>query len=177
MAVPAGVPGHPAVTRPLVSGRVVAVVGLLLAGWWFLAPPALGGQTTYIVTGASMSDYGPGGLVLVRPGAAYAVGDVVAHRNAEGRPTLGRIVDAADDRFLVRGDASPLTDASRPTTEAVLGTPWLHLPHGAEVLALLMTPLGFGASMVLLVAVALGIGRIGTAPPRPVRRPVTPLRP
>ncbi|QZY28229.1 hypothetical protein [Nocardioides coralli] len=161
--------------RPLVSGRVAAVALLLVTGWWFLAPPALGGQTSYVATGTSMPDYPAGGLVLVRERAGYAVGDVVAHRAADGTPALGRVVAAADDRFLVRGDTSALAAPTRPSTEALLGTPWLHLPHAATLVAALTSPVGFGLSLLALMAVVLGLGtarQVG-----PVRRPVTPLRP
>jgi signal peptidase len=163
--------------RPLVSGRIAALVLLLVAGWWFLAPPALGGQTSYVVTGSSMPDYPPGGLVLVRERDSYGLGDVIAHRNGpRSAPTLGRIVDTSDGRFQVRGDTAALADPSRPTASDVLGSAWLHVPHAATVGRALTTPVGFGLSVVLLLALVIGSGRGGAAS-RPVRRPVTRLQP
>ena len=51
--------------------------------WYFFAPPALGGSTTYVFTdGVSMEPrFHTGDLVLVRSQSSYHVGEIVAYRN------------------------------------------------------------------------------------------------
>src|SRR6185312_7416744 len=64
---------------------LVVVLGALAAGWFFLAPTGIGGDTTYVVTdGISMHPrIHTGDLALVRPASSYHVGDIVAYRNPQ----------------------------------------------------------------------------------------------
>src|SRR4051812_46131156 len=71
--------------------RTWGAAALVLVGvWLFLAPPALGGRTDYVVTsGVSMEPrFHTGDLALVRKEATYSVGDIVAYHS----PTLGLVV-------------------------------------------------------------------------------------
>jgi signal peptidase I len=104
-------------------GRLRAGVGTVLtlavlaAAWCFLAPPKLGGSTSFTtVDGTSMlptlkrSD-----LVALRPAATYRVGDVVGYRSVLlGRIVLHRIVAIHDGRYVLKGDNNSFLDPDRP---------------------------------------------------------------
>lgn len=155
--------------RPL--RRVVAL--LLLAatvgvGLWFLTPSNLGGSTSYLVTrGTSMlPSHEPGALVVTRTQDQYAVGDVIAyHSEARGYIVLHRIVGIDGDRFVTRGDNNSFDDAFHPTASNVVGTPWAHVPRGADVMARLRSPLSqgvvFGALAVFAASAAMQRRRSG----------------
>jgi len=119
-------------------------LGFLAGAWLFLAPPQLGGSTSYaIVYGSSMEpSLHRGDLVLLRSASAYGVGDVASYRSSElGRTVLHRIVEQRGDRFVFKGDNNDFLDSSRPTAEDVIGTQWVHLPAVGNLLGWLRTPL------------------------------------
>src|SRR5690349_18564899 len=104
----------------------VWVLGVLaLAGIWvLLAPPALGGRTSYVVTsGVSMQPlFHTGDLALVRTQSSYAVGEIVAYRS----PTLGEVVlhrihtgDAQG--FRTKGDNNSWLDPDTVRPDQILG--------------------------------------------------------
>src|SRR6476646_10021557 len=91
------------------------LVGLaaLAAGWFFLAPPALGGDTAYVVTnGVSMQPrVHTGDLALVRPVGAYHVGDIAAYRSRTlHRTVLHRIVAVTRHGYIFKGDNNSWRD-------------------------------------------------------------------
>jgi len=93
---------------------LVVVLGVLAAAWFFLAPPGIGGDTTYVVTdGTSMHPrIHTGDLALVRPAASYHVGDIVAYRNPELHVVvLHRIHSiSAGGRYRFKGDNNSWID-------------------------------------------------------------------
>jgi signal peptidase I len=109
------------------------IAGLLaVLAWVFLAPPALGGQTSYVVTnGVSMAPaFHTGDLALVRRRSGYDVGDVIAYRS----PTLGvvilhRIIATEPQGFLIRGDNNTWNDPDLVPADQVIGRLWLHVPR------------------------------------------------
>src|SRR3954453_16606422 len=110
---------------------------VLAAIWLFLAPPAVGGQTTYVVTsGISMEpSFHTGDLALVRKQDGYAVGDVVAYRS----PTLGEVVlhrihSGDDDGFRTQGDNNSWLDPDTVTDDEILGRLWVHVPKAGDFL-------------------------------------------
>lgn len=130
--------------------RVVAVLlvaATLGVGLWFLTPSHLGGSATYLVTrGTSMlPTHEPDALVVVRSQDEYAVGDVVAFPGE--RPehiVMHRIVGIDGDRFVTRGDNNASDDAFRPAGSDILGSTWISVPGGAEIVTLLRSPLTQG---------------------------------
>jgi hypothetical protein len=115
--------------------RIVAALGclvLLSAAWFFLAPTELGGRTSYVIVyGKSMTPrFRAGGLVVVRRGGPYRVGQVVAYRNAalDGQPVLHRIIGVHGGRYTFKGDANDFVDSFRPTSAGMIGRSWLRVP-------------------------------------------------
>jgi len=132
--------------------RLLALVALLaVVGLWivFLRPVSLGGPAGYtIVSGESMSPTFASGDLVVTMEQSYAVGDVVVYEiprgeTGEGVHILHRIVGGTPRAgFVVRGDAKDAHDPWRPTSNDVVGSVSLRLPHVGDVLLFLRTGLG-----------------------------------
>jgi signal peptidase I len=148
---------------------------VLAAIWLFLAPPAVGGQTSYVVTsGISMEPrFHTGDLALVRQQDSYAVGDVIAYHS----PTLGEVVlhrinsgDAGG--FRTKGDNNSWLDPDTVSGEEILGKLWVHVPKaGAFLHARTLVPVA-----VLLAAGAVAVpvhSRRKKRGASPRRRPAT----
>ena len=153
----------PSTVRPARSRSWHRVVGALLVaatlgvGLWFLTPSTLGGSTTYLATqGTSMlPTHEPGTLVVTRPQDEYAVGDVIAfHRDDPDYIVMHRIVAVDGDRFVTRGDNNASDDAFHPAVSDVVGRPWIVVPHGADVMTRLRSPLSVGVVFGVLAAFA-----------------------
>ncbi len=152
--------------HPGVRGRVLPVVrwliaGVLVAAWWVaLAPTALGGSASYVLTqGESMlPTFEPGGLVITRASDSYQVGDVVAYRNRQlDSVVLHRIVAEDDGRFVLQGDNNDFLDGYRPSAADMVGKAWYELPGAGSIVRLVQEPLIFsliiGATALLAVRV------------------------
>lgn len=115
--------------RRLLAGLVLwAVVGF---AWFCFAPPALGGETNYVVTdGISMEPRFHGGdLVLVRAEKSYRVGQIVAYRSkALDTVVLHRIIGINGSHYIFKGDNNNFVDIEHPTQSELVGTLWLHVP-------------------------------------------------
>ncbi|HEY7660139.1 MAG TPA: signal peptidase I [Actinomycetota bacterium] len=157
--------------RTIVTIAVAGVsIALLAAAWLVLAPPQLGGRTTYVTTvGESMEPgISSGDLVLVRPASSYEVGDVAAYRSQElGAVVLHRIVGVGEDGFEMQGDANSWLDPEHPTEADMLGTQFIRVPWLGGWLAHLRTPGGLA-----LLAGLVGAG-VGASALRRRRRPST----
>lgn len=150
-------------TRRRLSAWILAAF-LVAGSWLLLAPPALGGETSYVVTsGVSMQPrFHTGDLALVRTQGSYAIGDIVAYRS----PTLGvvvlhRIHSGNSRGFRTQGDNNTWLDPDAVPADQVLGKLWVHVP-------------GVGAFMhagtLVPAAVVLGAGAVAV-PVRSRRRP------
>ncbi len=133
------------------------LIGVLAASGWFLAPTAVGGNASFVVSDATMEPNVPeGALVILRERAGYQVGDVVAYRDEpSGSVRLARLVGDEGDRFLVRGDAEVYADGYHPAQADLLGTPALTVPKIGPVVTALGPPLvavTLSALLLLLVA-------------------------
>ena len=172
--------------------RVVRALGLLVtivvlgAGWYFLAPPQLGGKTSYAVTfGVSMEPHFKGGdLVVLRARPTYAVGDVVAYRSHDlHRSVLHRIIAARDGHFTFKGDNNGFVDPEQPSAADLVGSEWLRVPGAGTWLASLHSPRN-AAVAAFLIVLLLVLGGSGTvvvhrrhrrrAPGRTERKPRRP---
>ena len=146
--------------------RLSIAVAMLVAGAWFLLPSSLGGATTYVSThGASMAPlFENGDLAVVRPAAAYEIGDVVAYRSAElDTVVMHRVVGHDGDRLVTQGDSNTWKDTDRPTGDDVLGRLWFRVSGGGTALTALGSP-------VVLPVVVLAIGMLMWVVRRPRRR-------
>ncbi|MDX6551344.1 MAG: hypothetical protein QOJ31_2028 [Gaiellales bacterium] len=150
-----------AALKRLTPRRLAALgVGLAALGgcWIFLAPAALGGSTSYVITsGVSMQPrFHSGDLALVRPAGGYQVGDIVAyHSHQLHTVVLHRIVATSGDRYVFKGDNNSWRDPEHPTRDQLVGKLWLQLPVLGTRLAELRTPQTMailaGLASVLLV--------------------------
>lgn len=109
------------------------VVGLAVlgAGWFFLAPPALGGGTSYVITdGISMQPrFHTGDLALVRPASVYRVGDIAAYHNRQlHRIVLHRIVAISHGRYIFKGDNNSWRDPEQVSRVQLIGSLWVAVP-------------------------------------------------
>jgi signal peptidase I len=146
---------------PLLARSVSALLTLAVGGlvWFFLAPPVLGGSTTYVVThGISMEPrFHTGDLALVRPAGSYRVGDVVAFRSRSlNTVVLHRIVAIDGGRYIFKGDNNNFEDPEHPARGQLVGKLWLHIPHAGQELRLLREPVWIGALAGLAALLLVG---------------------
>jgi signal peptidase I len=147
----------------LVRGVAAAVsCAALAAAWFFLAPPQVGGRTSYaVVFGVSMEPhFHRGDLVLVRARPSYRVGEVVAYRSRMlHKVVLHRIVAEHAGRFTFKGDNNGFRDPEQPSAAALVGSEWVRIPRAGAWLEDLRTPRNAalaGAVLVLLLAATRG---------------------
>lgn len=111
---------------------LVVVLAVLGAGWFFLAPPSIGGQTSYVVTdGISMHPrIRTGDLALVRPAGTYRVGDIAAYRSPSLHVTvLHRIVAITrDGGYRFKGDNNTWIDPGDISRDRIIGKMWVMAP-------------------------------------------------
>ena len=160
---------------------LAAPFALAAAGWWFLAPPQLGGRTDYVFTdGISMQPrFHTGDLAIVRRAGAYHVGQIVAYHNDELRSVvLHRIVAIRGGRYFFKGDNNNFVDPDHPTRDRLVGALWLHVPHAYAYLSRLHSPLAIAVLVAVSLLFSLGgvttrrrrrRKREGRPPPRHVR--------
>lgn len=149
-------------TRLLASGLGLVVAAL---AWQYLAPPQLGGSTSYVIPyGISMKPkLNHDDLVLLRPQSSYKVGDVVLYTNTDlNRTVLHRIIKREGERFVFKGDNNDFIDANRPTANELSGKLWLRVPHAGLVLNWLRQPSHAAILTALVGLFAFG----GSAPAR-----------
>ena len=129
------------------ASRITGAVGALALagiGWVYAAPAALGGQVrAYSITGASMEpNFHAGDLVLVRPRATYASGDIVAYRSPSvGAVLLHRIVAIDDGVATLRGDANTSDDLDQPRVDQLIGALTLRIPAGGRIARTAASPM------------------------------------
>src|SRR4051812_29423682 len=172
----------PAAPAKLIVSTVA--LGALVSAWLFLAPGALGGSTTYVVTeGVSMQPrFHAGDLALVRAAGSYEVGDIVAyHSKALNTIVLHRIVAHDGSRYVFKGDNNNFIDPERPTGDQLVGKLWVQVAGGGRGFLGLGSPktiaVLIGLTVLLLfggtgAATRRGRRRGQGAPPSPPRRRV-----
>jgi len=136
---------------------------LFLALWVVFAPIQLGGQVAYVMISGNSMEPGihTGDLVIVRPGSAYQVGEIVTYRNAElGQLVLHRIIGQESGRFIFKGDNNSWVDSYRPTLEELVGRAWIQIPLGGQIIQWLRLPVNMaiiaGTIGVLFMVTLLG---------------------
>jgi signal peptidase I len=141
--------------------KSLAALVVLLGLWFFLAPPQLGGSSSYVITyGTSMEPaYHAGDLVVVRNASSYHVGEIVAYHNAQlgGHVVMHRIIGYANGRYTFKGDNNNFVDSYHPTQSDLVGREWVHLPAAGKVLGAVHGP------RLFLIAGALALLLIGGA--------------
>ena len=133
---------------------------LLGVAWWYVAPPQLGGTTSFVtVDGTSMlPTFHRSDLVGLRRERTYRVGDVVGYRSALIHLiVLHRIVAIDGPHYLFKGDNNSFVDPDRPTRAQLVGRLWVHVPAAGRLVAQLHKPAVAGGLAAVLVLVA-GLG-------------------
>jgi signal peptidase I len=149
-------------THRLRSGLITGAL-LLLAGafWLFLAPPIIGGSTSYVITsGVSMEPhFHTGDLAIVRAADDYRVGEVVAyHSTLLHVVVLHRIIAIQGGRYVVKGDNNNFVDPTRPTRSQLIGALWVHIPRGGRVFGALHSPITAAVLCGLVALLLIGTG-------------------
>ncbi|MGH2806924.1 MAG: hypothetical protein ACRDKT_06585 [Actinomycetota bacterium] len=144
--------------RKVYAAVLTLVVGA--AAWVFLAPPQLGGSTSYVITtGNSMEPLlHEGDLAIIRSQDSYGVSDVVAYHSVElDRTVLHRIVAERDGRFVFKGDNNDFLDPEKPAQARFTGTMLFHIPNLGTGLRALRSPVGVVvATLAIMALVASG---------------------
>jgi len=149
------------------GASAVVTAGMLAAAWWFLAPPQLGGETSFTtVDGTSMLPaLSRSDLVALRPRSSYRVGDVVGYRSTLlGRVVLHRIVAVSNGRYVFKGDNNSFRDPEHPLRSQLVGKLWFRVPSAGRAVSALHVPWVVAAIAALLV-LALGLGERRTTRP------------
>src|SRR5581483_485922 len=164
----------------------VSFVALLAIAWFLLAPPQLGGKTSYaVIYGISMEPRFHGGdLVLLRQQPSYHVGEIVGYHSAKlGRPVMHRIVKIDDaGHFWFKGDNNNFVDPEHPIASQLFGREWIRLPGVGAKLEQLHEPrnaaiLGGLAALFVLGGGAAHSRRRRRRPLRDVPRIAAPAAP
>jgi signal peptidase I len=150
-------PRTPSHRRRRIAALVV-VLAVLGAGWFFLAPPSIGGQTSYVVTdGISMHPrIHTGDLALVRPVGTYHVGDIAAYRSPSLHLTvLHRIVALTrDGGYRFKGDNNTWIDPGDIGRDRIIGKMWVMAPGVGGWLQRLRSP-GLMTGMAVVAVLLL----------------------
>lgn len=170
-------------SRPTLSAlgfvAALAVCGAVLAA-------GLAGPLTVVVThGVSMEPtYTAGDVVVVRKAPTYAVDDIAAyHSPMLDQVVLHRIVDTADDGFVLSGDNNSWLDPERFTGDELLGTAWVHVPKVGLLARWLQAHTALAAAGALVLVAATGTTAVNkkrkqtrtvTKPSKPARKVHTP---
>lgn len=134
-----------------------AVAAVLLFGaWYWLAPPQLGGRTSYAITrGTSMlPEFRTGDFVMLRSEPTYHVGEVAAYHNMQlkGAVVMHEIIAIHHGHYVFKGINNPAADFYRPTKAQIVGAVWVHV-HGIGSYLLTLHDPWIGAVLIFALAV------------------------
>lgn len=158
-----------------ISGTLYAIFILLLLGvaGLFLASllPIPGNMQVKIVKSGSMEPaIQTGGVVVVKPSASYAVGDVITFGEDTGSqiPTTHRVVSIGGDFtnvfYVTKGDANEEQDPVQVPHSEVVGKVIFDVPYAGYVLDFARQPMGFTLMIGIPAAIIIfdELGRIYT---------------
>ena len=155
------VAASPSLRMPVLASarvwRAVLSAALVAAAWALLAPPALGGRTSYVVTtGISMLPrYHADDLVVLRKEPSYHVGEVAGYHNGQLHVVvMHRIIAIRDGHYYFKGDNNNFVDSFQPAKAGIVGAEWVHLPGAGSYLLRLRNPAvtGIGLGIIWLLS-------------------------
>jgi signal peptidase I len=143
----------------------------VIAAWIALAPPQLGGRTSYVIVSGNSMEPGMhrGDLAIVREQDVYGVGDVVTYRHPSIGPVIHRIIDTDGSRFVFQGDNNDFIDPYRPAQGELIGKLWIHIPGAGAWLSRFHSPV-YIAGLLFVAFVGLGCGTAAVHAARGRRR-------
>lgn len=137
---------------------VVGIAGLLLGSML----PIPGNIEVKIVKSGSMEPTIPtGSLIVVKPAASYAVGDIVTFGpdTKADIPTTHRIVEVQEESgqrlFITKGDANEEQDPQPVRGSEIIGAVKFSAPYVGYVIAFAREPLGFALLVVVPAALVI----------------------
>jgi signal peptidase I len=139
-----------------------AILLLAIVGWFYLAPPRVGGSTSYVIThGISMEPtFHAGDLAIIRPADHYRVGEIAAyHSTLLHVVVLHRIIAIQGGRYVFKGDNNSFLDPTHPTRSQLMGALWVHIPHGGVLFGALHSPLVAAVLCGFVALLLLGTGQ------------------
>lgn len=139
--------------RPI-AALALALLGVV--GLFALWPAQLGGRSTYVTThGISMQPlFHSGDLAVVRPAEHYAVGDIAAYHSQQLKTVvLHRIVAVQQGRFVFQGDHNSWLDPEPVSTDQIIGSLRLRIPHAGSWLNSAARPWLLTAGLGVLVLI------------------------
>src|SRR5215216_2415403 len=137
---------------PAIVTNLILVLSLI-AIWLAFAPTRLGGKVSYvIVNGISMEPgYHLGDLTIMRKAATYQVGDIVTYRDAEMEAfVIHRIIEVAQEHYVLQGDNNSWIDAYHPTNEEIIGKLWIYIPKLGKLFKWMRAPVNMALTLTLL---------------------------
>jgi len=128
---------------------------LIFIGWFIFAPPAIGGQTSYIIIiGNSMEPtFHYGDLALIREADTYEIGDIVTYNQPEIGTIFHRIIAIENGRYILKGDHNTWEDSYKPQRSEILGKYWFFIPSAGKFFQKLRSPANFSI-IVIVFAIA-----------------------
>lgn len=152
--------------RLVASVSSVITVLLVALAWLALAPPQLGGQTSYVIVNGNSMEPGMhrGDLAIVRQSSSYEPGDVVTYRHPQIGPVIHRIIDRDGARYVFQGDNNDFIDSYHPAQQELIGKLWIHVPSVGSWLARFHSPVYMAA---LLCLAFMGFGGVSAIKGRP----------
>lgn len=146
----------------IIRRAVAAVLGIaLIAGIYLIAAQRLSGEQApeifgfrqaAVVSGSMEPVCSPGDYIIYREKDAYQVGDIILFQK-DGSLITHRIVEAAGQEFVTKGDANNTADEEHVSREEILGEAVFVLPHVGSVFLFLRSPLG----ILILLGSALAL--------------------
>ncbi len=137
----------------------VIAIALLLAT---SALPIPGNYKIKIVQSGSMEPGIPtGSIVVIRPNAAYVIGDVITFGKDTKKdiPTTHRIMELRTQEgnyfYTTKGDANNAPDAQEVAANSVIGKVLFHVPFVGFLLDFAKKPIGFVVLIVLPAAMII----------------------
>ena len=152
--------GRAARLRRGALARIILILFVMGAGWWYLAPPQLGGATSFVtVDGTSMlPGIHPSDIVALRSATGYQVGDVVGYRShLLHRVVLHRIVAIDNGHYTFKGDNNGFLDPEHPTQAQLVGKRWFQLPAIGRLVGMFHSP-SILAALAGLLVLLIGLG-------------------
>ena len=106
------------------------------------------GLSSFVVASGSMAPALPtGGIVFIRPGLTYDVGDIISFKNSSGMTVTHRLVGkdirTPQNNYRVAGDANPQPDSVLVPHSEILGKSVFYLPYFGRLAGFIQSPTSF----------------------------------
>ena len=134
-------------------------VPLLLLLWIAFVPLQLGGWVSYvIISGNSMEpEIQKGDLVVTRKSVSYQLDQRVVYDHPQLGYVFHRIVDQAEDRFILQGDNNNWLDSYHPEQGEILGKFWYSIPGAGKIILGVRQPVLFTLFAFIIASFIVGL--------------------